>query len=81
MKGDTLQGVRVDPVNPFVPGQYGKDSSGNWVGVTPNAMYAGLEKHTVVEHEDATITVSPSIEVKGGGYWHGFLERGVWREV
>jgi hypothetical protein len=39
----------------------------------------------VVEHEDGTITVSPSILVstsrdgKPLEVWHGFLERGVWR--
>ncbi len=35
---------------------------------------------TVEEHEDGTISLSPSIldcETK----WHGFLERGQWREV
>jgi hypothetical protein len=39
--------------------------------------------HTIVEHEDGTITVSPSILVTGshGKQWHGYLERGVWREV
>ncbi len=34
------------------------------------------------EHADGTITISPSIEIHAGkcGYWHGFLERGIWRE-
>lgn len=39
----------------------------------------------VTEHEDRTITVSPSIEAHEAGpragYWHGYLERGVWRSV
>lgn len=36
------------------------------------------------EHEDGTITVSPSIlahEAADAAEWHGYLERGVWREV
>ena len=43
---------------------------------------ANLSKHSVVEHEDGTITVSPSIlyTVEHFNYqYHGFLERGVWR--
>ena len=42
---------------------------------------ANLAAHTVVEHEDGTITVSPSILVSSPhrGQWHGFLERGVLR--
>lgn len=51
--------------------------------------------HEVEEHDDGTITVRPSIlhhdrvrgmQAPGGAIigpdgWHGFLERGVWREV
>jgi hypothetical protein len=44
-------------------GGYGKDSSGAWCVVTPNGRYGSVAKHTVVEHEDRTITVSPSILV------------------
>ena len=36
--------------------------------------------HEVSEHEDGTITVSPSILDPRPGGWHGFLERGIWRE-
>lgn len=37
----------------------------------------------VTEHEDGTITVSPSIHMYANNQhpeWHGFLEAGVWRE-
>jgi len=44
--------------------------------------------HLVVEHEDGTITVSPSIlwgkdqmPAYPDTWWHGFLERGEWRSV
>jgi len=61
--------------------------NGQWHGMTPNGHMCNMSKHTVTEHEDGTITVSPSILVsttspnKGNTVelWHGFLERGVWR--
>jgi hypothetical protein len=34
--------------------------------------------HAVIEHEDGTITVSPSIVMPAGQRWHGFLVRGIW---
>lgn len=66
-------------------GEYGKYSADNvWYGVPPNTdLLARLANHDIVEHEDGTITVSPSILCTGyyGKQWHGYLERGVWREV
>lgn len=47
-------------------------------------MMGNLSGHTVIEHEDQTITVSPSILIgqrTASVPWHGYLERGVWREV
>jgi hypothetical protein len=38
-------------------------------------------KWTITEHEDKTITVTPSIWFNSPTGWHGFLERGVWRRV
>lgn len=35
-------------------------------------------KHTITEHEDGTISCSPSLVMPGG--WHGFLQAGVWSE-
>lgn len=42
--------------------------------------------HLFTEHADGTLTISPSIsDRKRGGSdsdgWHGYLERGVWRQV
>ena len=65
------------------PLRYGKDSAGNWYCCPPGFTtgYASLSRHEVVEHDDGTITVTPSIEVKNHlQYWHGFLEQGIWRE-
>jgi hypothetical protein len=49
-----------------------------WWIYLPRAGVGRLTLHTVVEHEDRTITVRPSIRL---GARHGFLERGVWRDV
>ncbi len=74
------------------PGEYGIGPDGIWYAATPYpidnndltfALIANLSKHEVTEHTDGTITVSPSILVRSwrGVSWHGYLERGVWREV
>lgn len=36
------------------------------------------EHHSVTEFDDGKITVSPSIVVRHGHYWHGWLRRGEW---
>lgn len=83
------QGIRRDYNDNTLPqaGEYGKDEIGHWYCVPPNTDLLGnLSNHTVIEHEDGTITVSPSILIglRNGEHrkeWHGYLERGVWREV
>lgn len=57
---------------------YWKDFDGQWWVYLPRGGAGALTNHQVVEHEDATITVTPSIRL---GKRHGFLERGVWREA
>ena len=52
----------------------------------PGCGLANLTNHKVAEHEDGTITVSPSILTTGHDTGkaitkHGYLEKGVWREV
>jgi hypothetical protein len=65
---------------------------GEWYARVPDPRtndmdMSSLRGHVVVEHDDGTITVSPSIGHHGRDennqevYWHGFLERGVWREA
>ena len=83
------------------PGDYWKDTrEGTWCCACPSQKLpaykpeyahkiclAGLSKHSVTEHEDGTITVSPSILVTSPWgpdrvnheWFHGFLEHGVWR--
>lgn len=91
-----MNGKRVpdveDPTVPHPmlnPGEYRK-SEGIWEcrppGDHPPSLQGNLSGHEVVEHEDGTITVSPSILCKSTWAgepveWHGYLERGVWREV
>ena len=69
------------------PGDYWRWPNDHWSCVTPNGHGGNLAAHDVVEHEDGTITVSPSIlisepvaEGSSKVLWHGYLERGVWRE-
>lgn len=67
---------------------------GNWWVCCPNgngpARLTGNGRREapnweVTEHDDGTITVSPSIEAHAmgelAGYWHGFLRAGVWSEA
>lgn len=53
-----------------------------WWLYLPGGGMGNLSAHRVEEHEDGTITVSPSIGLKtdpGGGYVrHGYLKRGAW---
>jgi len=57
-------------------GDYGKDKDGVWWCRPPGGHAGVLIEHTVTEHEDGTITVSPSII---DGNIHCYLERGIWR--
>ena len=68
---------------------FGKDFGGRWWFKHPDTYGLMLTQHQVAEHEDGTITVSPSIMVpklqpfggsNNGETIHGFLERGVWRD-
>ena len=56
-----------------------------WWAIVPvtGASAAALGDHDVVEHDDGTITVSPSILVdrSHGPPWHGWLVGGLWQEV
>jgi len=63
------------------PGQFGRDVNGNWFGCTPEGFHCNLTRHDVVEHEDGSITVSPSILItRHDGQWHGYLRAGEWEQ-
>ena len=67
-------------------GEYGKNpDDDHWYGRPSGQHMGSFQNHEVVEHEDGTITVTPSILITGYDgdcqvQWHGYLERGVWRE-
>ena len=64
------------------PCSYGKDREGQWHVRGPYG-HAGIlqpaSDWNVTEHDDGTITVSPSLDMPGT--WHGFLERGVFKDA
>lgn len=84
-----MQGTRLENGHEVFNGPNGsygrveRDGSPVWYVKTPNGHVGDVSRHEVVEHDDGTITVSPSILVSSGAreLWHGYLERGVWREV
>lgn len=82
-----MQGCRIYRNNGqgliFSPGDYGKDKNGKWFARAPKGHMGSLVNHDVTEHEDGTITVSPSILIVDGAdkeIWHGYLIKGVWKE-
>jgi hypothetical protein len=89
--GETRKGTRLyemkDDWSDLVEGAYYKLPDGNWAICPPGGLFGTISStvHTITEHEDGTITVSPSILYHpwqdGTHGWHGFLERGVWRRV
>jgi hypothetical protein len=71
----------------LAPGDYGKAANGEWLARPPTDpsqhLSGSLKNHDVVEHEDGTITASPSILITGHEddckvEWHGYLVRGKW---
>jgi hypothetical protein len=62
---------------------YWKVSDGSFLIHWPEGLMGNLRAHNVVEHEDGTITVTPSIlttmEHKGMQR-HGYLTKGMWRD-
>lgn len=52
-----------------------------WFLYIPGCGLGNLLNHSVIENEDGTITVSPSILVSNGNTQvHGYLENGKWRD-
>ena len=82
MQGKRIYGSEDFPRN---PGEYKKNPDGTWLLCLPTGIHGTINDKTwkIVEHEDGTITVSPSISTtvpNSPQYdWHGFLEKGVWR--
>lgn len=73
---------QVKPGDYWKPG-YEHRQPDEWWFRDPGGALGRVVKHTVIEHEDGTITVNPSIlrypcppEFPEG--WHGWLKKGVW---
>jgi hypothetical protein len=65
---------------------YFKHTDGIWYVYLPGCGVGNIVNHTVEEHEDGTITVSPSILMWGHKdgqrtQFHGFLIKGVWKDA
>ena len=84
-----MKGTRVEHIDQLwgddgIDGGYcpvGRDGERLWMVRTPNGHLGNLAAHDVTEHEDGTITVSPSILVSNpqeGELYHGFLVKGEW---
>ena len=83
---------RVSSPHELKPGEYGLFKDG-WHARTPNGHVAWLRGHDVTEHEDGSITVSPSIGVTSSKMnpatgkmtpyqvYHGYITDGVWRDA
>lgn len=81
----TTQGRRVPPeTKPWElePGDYMVCAGVAWVRLPDGFGPCRLEGWSLTEHDDGTITVSPSIQAipaDGSPGWHGWLERGAFR--
>ncbi len=60
-------------------GGYGKDVSGKWWCRPPGADTTDLSHHTVEEHLDGCVTVTPQID-SGNGAGVFRLDRGFWQQ-
>ncbi len=74
------------PIADSKPGDYWKlhlkDGGIEWYAHVPSGVIGNLSGHEVIEHEDGTITASPSILIPHGDKkWHGHLKAGVWSEA
>ncbi len=56
-------------------GDYVKYKDGWWC-VLPNGNFCDISRWIIVENEDRTITVTPSINSLGVDGWHGYLTNG-----
>lgn len=64
---------------------YWKLKDGTWLLYLPDCGVGNLCRHSVVEHDDGAITVTPSILVDGNYEGkperrHGFLTKGIWSD-
>ena len=93
----SMSGVRIWPdekgwlPTDMPPASYGRATAeralgarvGWWQVTTPDGHVGALnpEVHSIIEHDDGTITVTPSIDMsqRHAGAWHGYLTTGEFR--
>jgi hypothetical protein len=86
MPGDKLQGSRrPNGTSPHLLniGEYAKWVDGSWYGRCPSGGLANMANHNVIENDDETISVKPSLlfyKTRIHVEWHGYLTDGVWME-
>ena len=81
MRRKDLDGKYPYEIEPHLqPGDYASSVYGLWCLRAPNGDAGTLKPsvHTIIEHEDGTLTVSPSIQFETGQRWHGYLKNGNW---
>lgn len=88
MAEHAVRGRRVYPDEDghlrLAEGDYGQEKNGSWSVRPPGQNAGGIPHHEVVEEEDGTITVSPSIVLTDENdvqLWHGYLKVGIWSEA
>ena len=55
-------------------GEFGKCRDGKWYARPPGQHMGCLDAHEVTEHDDGSLSVSPSILITDGDTeWHGYL--------
>lgn len=65
---------------------YWKVDDGSWLLYIPHCGIGGLKKHTIEEHDDGTISVTPSIVMfcnrcTPDRHIHGYLTNGIWKPI
>ena len=65
----------------LMDGEYGIGRDGKWYYRIPGGHIGNLGNHTVEEHDDGTISVTPSIliEYGDGRKFHGYVKHGMWK--
>lgn len=92
--GDYWRVTSRETGEPLIVDEPSNLTGGVWMVSAPigdpgTGMIGTLTKHTVREHDDGTISVAPDdgstnsilISRPNGASWHGYIERGVWRQV
>lgn len=73
------------PTEALQPGDYKLEDGAQVVFRDPKGNIGRVRQPTwkITVHPDRSVTVSPAIHVNKGerNEWHGYLERGVWRNA